>query len=92
MFLILLPYKMLGFFDILLIIILGFFLLGYLMRWFLPMIMRWWTRHFFNQMGMQDAPSKKKKNKVEIKSAPRKIPNKSIMDEIGEYTDYEEIE
>ncbi len=43
-------------------------------------------------MGMQDAPSKKKKNKVEIKSAPRKIPNKSIMDEIGEYTDYEEIE
>lgn len=84
---------MLTFFDSLFIIILGFLLLGYLMRLFFPVIMRWWTNRLFNRMDMKEkTPSKKKKGKVEITSPPPKNSKKSLIDEIGEYTDYEDID
>ncbi len=86
----------LGFFEILLIIILSFYLLGLLSRILLPILTKAYltrmSKRFGFQMPEQEQPNPGKPGKVSIKKEPSQESIRSgNLDNVGEYTEYEEI-
>jgi len=78
-----------GFFKVIFIIIFVFIVLGWLFRLFLPYILRFFVKRM---MGGQGAPKKEKKQesgKVTIKE--NQDHSSDIPNDLGEYTDFEEI-
>ncbi|MGC8866341.1 MAG: hypothetical protein ACP5O2_11550 [Bacteroidales bacterium] len=80
-----------SFFNTLLIIVLSFFLLGYIMRLVAPYIIRWYTRRMFHkfeqfhQTIFQQPEESQPENKADNKKSP------PSLDNVGDYVDFEEI-
>jgi len=84
----------LGFFEVLLIVVASFYLLGWLSRFILPFLARAYMRPISKKFGFpipdQKTTKTEKEGKITIKSE-KDGPRNGNLDHIGEYTDYEEV-
>jgi len=84
----------LGFFEVLLIVVASFYLLGWLGRLLLPFMVRAYMKRVSKQFGfpMPDQKSAKaeKEGKITIKNG-QDGSRSGNLDKVGEYTDYEEV-
>jgi hypothetical protein len=81
-----------SFLNTLLIIILSFMLLGYILRWAAPAIIRWYTRRMFRRFEQYHQtifrePEEQKPPTSD--PSPKKSP--TSLDNVGDYVDFEEI-
>jgi hypothetical protein len=81
------------FFQTLLILIVFYYSFKVIVRLLLPFLVKWWLKkaqaNFNRQQGYVDPQeAKKREGEVHIKSTPQ---NKSSVEDLGEYVDYEEI-
>lgn len=84
----------LGFFEVLLIVVASFYLLGWLSRLFLPFLARAYMKRVSKQFGFpvpdQKGGKPEKEGKITIKKESDGSRNGNL-DNVGEYTDYEEV-
>lgn len=84
----------LGFFEILFIIVLSFYLMGWLGRLVLPYLakayMKRMSARFGFEMPEQKQPKTTKAGKITI-NQPDETSRSGNLDNVGEYTDYEDV-
>lgn len=84
----------LGFFEVVLIVVLSFYLLGWISRLLVPVLakayMRRLSKRFGFQMPEQDPPKSARPGKVTLNQGEHQV-RKGNLDNVGEYADYEEI-
>ena len=83
---------MASFFNTLLIVFLVMVLVGYLLRILLPWILPWMAKRMLKRMAMENfiqPPSKA--NERNRSTSPSGQDRNSRLDNVGDYTDYEEV-
>ena len=79
--------------EVLLIIILSFFALGYLLRLLAPFILKWYVRRMQKRFGFTEQSQHKEEGEVSINlnSSTRNKKKKTVAKDIGDYVDFEEV-
>ena len=80
--------------EVLLIIILSFFVLGYLLRLLSPFILKWYVKRMQKRFGFTDQGQQynKKEGEVSInKATSANKKKKTVAKDVGDYIDFEEV-
>ncbi len=81
--------------EVLLIVILSFFLLGYVLRWLAPYILKWYVRRMQKRFGFteQGQQNTTKEGEVSINKATsaNNKKKKNVAKDVGDYIDFEEV-
>jgi len=84
----------LGFFEILFIIVLSFYLLGWISRLVLPYLAKTYMKRMSKRFGFEmpgrESPKPSPKGTITI-NQPEETQRTGNLDNVGEYTDYEDI-
>jgi len=80
--------------DVLLIVILSFILLGYLLRFLAPILLKWYVKRMQKRFGFtQNRSYSREEGEVTInKTAQNATGNKTnATKDVGDYVDFEEV-
>ena len=80
--------------EVLLIIILSFFALGYLLRLLSPYILKWYVRRMQKRFGFtEQGQQRRQEGEVTINktSTANNKKKKTVAKDVGDYIDFEEV-
>ncbi|MDR0659531.1 MAG: DUF4834 family protein [Prevotellaceae bacterium] len=81
--------------EVLLIIILSFFALGYLLRLFAPFILKWYGKRMMKRFGFTDQGQQNNKREGEVTinktTSTGGKKKKTVAKDVGDYVDFEEV-
>ncbi len=81
--------------EVLLIIILSFFVLGYILRLLAPYILKWYVKRMQKRFGFtgQGQQNNKREGEVSINkdTSVNNKKKKTVAKDVGDYVDFEEV-
>ena len=81
--------------EVLLIIILSFFVLGYILRLLAPYILRWYGKRMMKRFGFTEPKKQRGKKEGEViindAASASNAKKKTVAKDVGDYVDFEEV-
>ena len=77
--------------EVLLIIILSFFALGYILRLLAPYILRWYGKRMMKRFGFTEEKRKEGEVTINKTTSTSSKKKKTVAKDVGDYVDFEEV-